>query len=221
MKKIFVLLILFLLCGCTTTYELKISNNSFKENIDITIPNAIDDYKAVVDPETGVIVERDNQLESIIDSDNSALFSKKSNYKKTVKKFDDYTNVNMKYKYDESKFKDSNVLKTCFDKAEFKSKQNYSISASGYFYCLYSDSLDIKIITNNKVISHNANEVVNNTYIWHITQNNRDNVNIEFVVTKGQSFVFLYGIAILLIVAFIGYRVYKYFIRKNEENNSI
>ena len=216
MKRLLVsVLLLLLLCGCTTTYKLEISN------INIVFEKNEDEDIETIDPVTGEKIESDNQIDSLLEADTYALFSKNSKYKKKIKKHDNYIDVNMKYTYSEKTFEDSNSLKLCFENAVFRNEKNYYIHAKGKFYCLYSDSMDIEIYSNNKVVSNNADEVNGNSYIWHINENNVDNVEIEFEVEKGFSKVNIIYITSILLFLVIGVIVYKISKNKRLINNSI
>lgn len=221
MKKIIVFLSIFLLCGCTSTYKLDISNDKFSENINIFMPYYKYQSEQNIDPETGAIIEEDNQIDSFLNNKISALFSKKSYYKKKVVYDNDTASINMKYIYSEKEFEDSNSLKLCFDDYVFKYDSSYYIRAKGQFYCLYSDSVDIEIHTKNKVIKNNASEVNGNSYIWHINQENAQNVDILFEVEKGISrSTIIISVTIVVILLFA---LMLYFIvhLKNKNNNSI
>lgn len=221
MKKVFLVLLLLLLCGCTSNYNLKISNNKFEEKINIVIPDYDYSYEEVIDPESGVAVEDDNQLKAFLEEETPALFSKKANYKKKVNYSGNSVDVNMSYTYTEKNFSDSNSLKLCFDNAYFKNDKTYYIHASGNFYCLYTDSMDIVITTKNKVVSNNADKVEGNNYIWTITEENKDNVNIEFEVEKGFSRFNIIYVVFFAIVIFGIIFVVKTISNKGAKNNEI
>ena len=223
MKKVFLLLLLIFLCGCTSNYNLKISNNKFEEKIEIVVPNYSYYYEEVIDPETGAVVEDDNQLKSFLDEDTKSLFSKDVNYNKKVKYFDDYAEVHMNYTYSEKEFSDSNSLKLCFDDAIFENSKNYYIHASGRFYCLYSDKLDIVINTKNKVVSNNADRVEGNNYIWTITDDNKGNVDIEFEVEKSSSKIIIIIVYVLVLSIIVFGLIYliKFAKQKSAINNEI
>ncbi len=218
MKKLLIfLLIVFLLSGCTSNYNLEISNNSFKENINATI-NKNEIPTSSPYPE----IELDDQITPFLNKDYSAIFSDdKALYKKRVTYLDNYINVDMSYKYNEQEFYNSNSLKLCFDNYEFSYEDDYYIHAYGRFYCLYSDSLDINIKTNNKVLSHNADEVNGNTYTWHVNKDNLDNLDINIKVDKGINketiTTIIIVIFIIIILSIVGLVVYK----KGSKENKI
>lgn len=203
MKKIFAILFLILLSGCTTNYNLKISNDSFEENISVHID------KSEIPSYTGGEVETDDQITPFLNNDYSALFSdNNAYYEKNRTDFDNYIQVDMNYNYSEEEFSDSNSLKLCFSDYEFTYEDSYYIHAYGEFYCLYSDDINISIETNNKVIKNNADSVNGNVYTWNVNKNNVRNVNIEFEVEKGfsiKNFIYyvLGAVVVIIVVAII------------------
>lgn len=191
MKKILILLLLILLCGCTSSYNLEISNDSFKESINMYID------KSIIPTTTQDGIELDDQVTPFLKNKYSAFFSNESAfYNKKVNELDDAYEVNMDYKYDEKNFKDANSLNSCFSNFIYESNKNYYIHAYGEFLCLYSDEFKISIKTKNKVIRHNADSVNGNVYTWNINQDNVLNTDIEFRVEKGMSkATFIYYVA--------------------------
>ena len=140
MKKIILLFIILFASGCTAEYNLEIKNNSFDEKINIIIDK--DEIPNNPYPEE---IETDNQIESLLENEYSALFSNdKAYYKKDVVETTNYINVDLNYNYTANEFKDSNSLNLCFDKFEFyNGDDSYYINASGVFYCLWSKNLNL------------------------------------------------------------------------------
>ena len=217
MKKILLLFIFFLVCGCSANYNLEIANNSFKENIDIRI------LKSEIPASTNNDgVEVDDQITPFINEQTPAFFKIKDKfYSKKVYEQDDHYNINLSYKYTFDEFKNAYSINSCFENIEISGEDIYYINLKGMFYCLYSDSVDIKIKTNNDVINHNADRREGNTYIWSIHNGNINNVNILFEVSKdikNKSIILEISIiTILLIILGIVLKIVK---KKNKENNS-
>lgn len=218
MKKIIFLILILLVSGCTSNYNLEISNDSFKENINIKI-----DKDLIPTESTQENIELDDPITPFLEGKQSALFSnEKVYYKKKVTYYDDYVDVTMKYNYTSNKFKDSNSLNLCFDDFVFEDDDTYYIHAYGTFYCLYTEDININIKTNNKVIKSNADSINGNVHTWIINSSNYNNVNIEFEVDKGFPWkkVLIYGSTIIVVVGGISYSIY-YIYNKNKKNNSI
>lgn len=218
-KKILIIFMLFFITGCSTDYSLKISNNKFKENIDIIIPSSA--IPKLSQEQIDEEIELDDQVTPFIEGKTSALTTYDKFYKKKTFEYDNYFNVQMDYSYDEEEFKNASSINLCFEYSELDFSDNYYINLQGKFYCLYSDSIDIKIETKNKVYYNNADEIQGNTYIWHIDESNLDYVDIKIDIDKGVSkemlVIILFAIALLIGVVIIGYKFYT----KNKEKNVI
>ena len=218
MKKIIIVFICIFLCGCTTKYNLEISNNYFKEDIDILFDK--DDLIIYDDEYINSGAEVDDQITPFLESDNFAIGTDKK-YKKRVKKSDDYINVLMSYDYDEEEFKNSNTLNECFEHHTYKFDDVYYIHGYGNFYCLYTDNIDIVIKTKNNVINNNADEVNGNEYIWHVNSNNINNFDLEIEIEKGFSREYLIYIIVGILILLISFIIYNIAKSRNIKNNTI
>lgn len=216
-RKILILIILVLLCGCSNEYTLKISNDKFKENINITIPKSM--IPVLTQEQIDAGIEIDDQVTPFVEGKTASLITNDKFYKKKSIEYDDYFNVQMDYTYNENEFKDANSINLCFEYPELDFSESYYINLQGSFYCLYADSVDIKIETSNKVHFNNADEIQGNTYIWHIDESNSDYVDIKIEVDKGIStstiFLIIVSCILIIAVAFVGY---KFYIRNKEKN---
>lgn len=214
MKKVILIISLLFISGCTTSYNLEISNDSFKENITVYINKSEIPTKIYDD------IELDDQITPFIENDYPAISSdSKSYYKKVVTDAGDYYKVLMDYKYSEKEFGQSNSLKNCFENYEFGYDKKYYIHVYGNFYCLYSDEIKINIKTNNKVLKNNADTVNGNVYTWNINKQNEKDVDIEFEVEKGFSYLTLLYIIIGVLVILIPVIVYKFLQSKKRKVN--
>ena len=212
-KLTLILYLMLFVTGCTSEYNLKISNNSFKENINFVIENSLDDTKGEGE------IEEDNPLPSLIENKIPSLITQDKYYKKKIDDLGDAKKIELSYKYNSSEFRNSNSINNCFEYPEFDFSDNYYIHLQGTFYCLYSDSLDIKIQTKNKVYSNNADEVLGNTYIWHINEANMDYVDIEINVDKGISiWTIVTYIFVGVLIVLLSYAGYKFYINTKEQN---
>lgn len=218
-RKILIFIILILLTGCSSEYTLKVSNNKFEEDINVIIP------KSIIPVETSEHVENeydlDDQITPFIEGKTYSLTGSEKFYKKKSIEYNDYFNVIMNYAYDENEFQNADSVNLCFEYPEFDFSETYYINLQGTFYCLYTDSIDIKIVTDNKVSFNNADEVRGNTYIWHIDQTNEDYVDIKIDIDKGASrkiiYIVIVGVIFVTTILFVGYKLYI----KYKENNSI
>lgn len=216
-KKVLILILLLLLTGCSTEYKLEISNNKFKENINAIIPK---NMIQTTNEQENIEIEYDDPITPFLEQKTSSLTSNDKFYKKKVTEKGDYFEVKMDYSYDEETFKNANSINTCFEFPELDFSESYYINLQGTFYCLYGDSIDIKINTKNKVKFNNADEVSGNTYIWHINEKNSDYVDIKIEVEKGTSTSLITGIVLaVFIVTIIGIILYKFYSKNKQRNN--
>ena len=222
MKKLIPILVIFvfILSGCTSEYNLEISNSKVKENIKIEILDA-DIPKAV----PGIEVELNDRITPFIENDQYPIFNNKDiKYKKKVTKVGDLTKVNLSYTYSHNQFRNSNTFKTCFEKASFsKTRQGYDLDLSGSFYCLYGDSIKINIKTNNVVLGNNADKVSGNVYTWVINDENVKDVDIHLSLSKKTktvtTIIYVVVSAIFLALAIFAYRFYKKYKEKDSVND--
>ena len=175
MKKIIVVLIsLLLLTGCTIDYNLVIDKDSIKETITGT---AYKEEYEVREEDSGL-----NLFYTYINDDINPLISGDGLYTKDINEIDNGIN----YKYDfiyKNNYDKSKIINSCFENSNVKETDTYySIELSGEFYCLYSDKININVISNYVVLENNAKEVNGNKYIWVIDDSS--NVNIFLNISK-------------------------------------
>ena len=222
MKKIIMMLVIFvfILTGCSSEYNLEISNNKIKENIKVEILDA--DFPKEV---PGIDVELNDRITPFINNDQYPIFNNtKIKYKKKVTKVGDLTKVTLNHTYTHDEFRNSNTFKTCFEKASFKkTRKGYDLDLSGSFYCLYGDSIKINVKTNNVVLDHNADKVSGNVYTWVIDDKNVKDVDIYLSLSKRSAMItpLLYVIisAIFLVGSIFAYRFYKLYKEKDSVND--
>lgn len=218
LRRILMISLLVLLTGCSSEYNLKISNNNFKENISNSIPKNI--IPTITQEELDAGVEFDDQITPFIEQDTASLITNNKFYKKKVVENNDYFKIYMSYNYNEEEFKKASSINNCFQYPELDFSKNYYINLQGSFYCLYSDSIDIKIETKNDVYYNNADEIQGNLYIWHIDESNRDYVDIKIEVDKGTPMktiiIIIVSLLLVTLVTFVIYKIYK---NKKEESS--
>ncbi len=198
MKKVFILVFIFLLTGCSSEYTLEFSNSKIKEHSVITINNS-------EIPSDGKTV--DNFITPLLEEDQYPFFGKYDKvYNKKIEKKDNNTIVKLNYSFTHDEFKDSYVYKGCFKNSQFeKNDKDYLLHFYGHFYCLKGDELVINIKTNNIVKEHNADKVSGNVYTWIINKDNVLNSDIKMVISKDSKILVYvkYGIAIIFFAVII------------------
>ena len=211
MKKIIVVLIsLLLLTGCTIDYNLVIDKDSIKETITGT---AYKEEYEVREEDSGL-----NLFYTYINDDINPLISGDGLYTKDINEIDNGIN----YKYDfiyKNNYDKSKIINSCFENSNVKETDTYySIELSGEFYCLYSDKININVISNYAVLENNAKEVNGNKYSWVIDDSSNVNIflNISKEIkyeepskTKFISTFQLVGLIIFVVLTGITYILYR------------
>ena len=214
-KRILLLIsLVFILCGCTVNYNLEVNDNSLTEVISGTVTknesqmneNATDIpliYDLINNPQTAIFND-DNQL-----------------YIKNIVDLGDNLEYTYSYEYNNN-FEKSKIINSCFENREvYETDLVYHVKLSGKFYCLYSDSININVISNKKVVSNNANKVNNNIYTWVIDK--PDNVNIQLDISKTESFdktkKHSNAFRIVSFIIFISLCVVTFFLYKNKNSD--
>ena len=217
MKKISILLALFLITGCTAKYELKIYDDSIEESIKLTVDSEHYEYIS--------------SFENII-TNNESTSTNIYEYN-----FDEKTGLlDYYYKYNFDSFENSTALSSCFSTYSVISESDYYLIQTGSgFRCLpyqYSDydyfdydELAIQITTNHKVINDNADEVKNNTYYWYINEENKDTKVISFKISRDEKIVNpYYSMEFIIFIAgitTIGGIITLVIFIKNKKNNKL
>lgn len=211
MKKIIVVLIsLLLLTGCTIDYNLVIDKDSIKETITGT---AYKEEYEVREEDSGL-----NLFYTYINDDINPLISGDGLYTKDINEIDNGIN----YKYDfiyKNNYDKSKIINSCFENSNVKETDTYySIELRGEFYCLYSDKININVISNYVVLENNAKEVNGNKYSWVIDDSSNVNIflNISKEIkyeepskTKFISTFQLVGLIIFVVLTGITYFLYR------------
>ena len=211
MKRIIVVLIsLLLLTGCTIDYNLVIDKDSIKETITGTASK--EEYE-VREEDSGL-----NLFYTYINDDINPLISGDGLYTKDINEIDNGIN----YKYDfiyKNNYDKSKIINSCFENSNVKETDTYySIELSGEFYCLYSDKININVISNYAVLENNAKEVNGNKYSWVIDDSSNVNIflNISKEIkyeepskTKFISTFQLVGLIIFVVLTGITYILYR------------
>lgn len=195
---------IILLTGCSCNYELSIQNNKIYETLKIN----------------GVT----NEIPPNVDLETLS----NGNYTKNI--IDDTVTYNSNYSM--NNYKESNLL-NCFDSYNIQSgDETYIIRTGKKFKCypyqyndfdvLTYDQLEIVIKTNHKVINHNAAKVENNIYYWYINDENINDTEIYFEISKNaKNNIIFWIIGFVSILLITGIFVYYIANNKNKESNKL
>ncbi|MEE3342512.1 MAG: hypothetical protein VZS44_00265 [Bacilli bacterium] len=209
-RKCLLFLSLFMLCGCTANYDLKIDSKKVEEKLSINNVD-VSDFKGVNLPISG-------------DADDANVFEKKNADEKYYDKKIGNGDVSFSYKHTIGNFSNSYILNSCYDKVDaFVYKNKFILSTTGKFNCfeLYDqvDSVKVSINSQYELIDTNASKINGFNYEWNINKNNlKDGIYIELDLTKRKkSFKEIFGSDFLrvlffggvIVVCFILYLIFK------------
>ena len=219
MKKIFLIITLLLLCGCSAKYTLTVDDEKISEEIVFPIDkNKIreqDEY--ALDMDLYSIDSIENILKNNIYVEDN---SKKYIYDKVVTDEPNQYLVTLTHEYEKNRLINSRVLNECFENTEIEeSKDGLKIKLSGKFYCYAddTDSINFTVSTNNVVKSASVKyNMFTNEYIWKIDRSNRDFVDIDIQIlyqSKSKHYglkiaAIVIGILVLVGIAFISKKLF-------------
>ncbi len=214
-RIIILCLFLLILTGCSVKYDLTINrDNTITETISGTVLN--------VELDNGENTDLNNYLYAFEVA--SPLIDEDDTFDKKIINNDNYKEFTFTYNYDKN-YSKSSVLNKCFENYEYKETEDaYIFRLSGEFNCLYSDEIEVNLISDYVVIDNNADKVLDNKYTWYI--DNSDYVNIEAIISKNIVYsnkednnllpVFrIIGLCIFVIILLVALFVY----RKKKINN--
>lgn len=176
MKKYLLLFALLLLTGCSATYNLDIDSGNFTEKLDID--------GASVNSISDLILPLDYDIDEYTIDDVKP--GDEGFYGAKIK--DNGYSLFHTFKYDD--YVNSTILNSCYDKVDAKfNDDDFYISTVGKFSCFESyddlDNVTIKIRSQYKLVSTNADKVDGFNYIWNISRNDTDKgIYIELDTTN-------------------------------------
>lgn len=187
-SKIFISLILLSLCsGCTINYNIEITSDSVKENIEIT------DTETNGRNKTTILKEYNRWIPAYIDTENDIATSYDSSVKseefeyheKSIKELTNGYYYTYKYNYPIDKYSNAIATREAYQKRKFYIGDDYIIinTDNENLLCNYSyfENLKVSISVDPKVYKlnyTNADQKNSNTYIWNIDKNNCNNSEI-------------------------------------------
>jgi hypothetical protein len=191
--KIFIIIcFMFLLCGCSVNYNLEITDdNKFIEKVSIDADSE-EELHETIESTNKTLYETFLELkDSYVQAYSNAHIN---NYEEDTVKQDgveyynkSYSSNKMAYNYtfkNHNDFKYSYIANYCKPSLKIISTSSNVTLSTSSFDCINDyetlNNIVIKITTNKRVISNNADEVNKNTYIWNITKDNYKTKKINF-----------------------------------------
>ncbi len=218
-KSILLLLIIFMVTGCSVQYNLEINSSSVKENTNIKFAKETFDGTLSSLSNYNMPITQDSKQ---VDFYNLDVSEDAANY---------YLKYN--YEFDHQKYVNSYFVKNCYETVKLEEKYGQiHFYTSSQFRCInlddggHIDSATINIKTDMRVIENNADEIKDNIYTWKINEKNSDNKPINIVMEKNddidtlvnntKDMLIILG-AILIPAALIGI----YMVIRKKRSNSI
>lgn len=179
MKKIiFLFICAFLLTGCQMDYKLEFKNDKINEIIIGEFEGDIIELAKEIDGDS-LYFEKELAEENIY-----ALTDSEAFYEKEIVVKDNKSIATLKYEYDYESFQKSYLIDRCFDDYYFiDDEEYYYINLTGEFSCFHNDDIQIKVTSDKKVISHNADKYKDGVYIWDLKLA-EDQHDIIFQISK-------------------------------------
>lgn len=225
---LFIMYVVFLLTGCskydydadTINYSLYI-DKTYKENIVFTFNNEPDpsNFTGI----EGFVFNIGNNYP--INSNFDAIYNKKIN--KGINKVE----AILDYEYTENDFVYSNNIMKCFENYDLIGyDDSFEIKLSGRFSCLYDKNITITVTSSHEVEDTNG-ERDGDKYIWHITQDNYNNVNIyhkilrdydDMVISVSNNnvnnmFAIIKNVLVIVVIGILLVLLYKFYKKKKQE----
>ena len=175
MKKILLLVVLFLTSGCTVNYNLTIDkNNNLYEEILVQTEDSNESLELYSDPWPTKVYYSD------LDSGESPeKLEGVDYYKEEVTLNNGFYQKKLFFTPDITRFNDINSIKSCYEHFYFtedKENNTITLSTSPEFLCMSNypslKKVNIKLNVSNPVKAHNAKNINGNTYEWTITKEN-------------------------------------------------
>lgn len=228
-KIIYLIILLFLITGCTSDYELKITPNNIEETVNFTLKD--NDY------DKAILINRIFTISDIYYDDETEMgkhvinLLRTEQFQPTYLAEDFYTKkveknkINMSYTYKDDSYEGSNIFNFCFGDTYYDSTDEYYV-LNGYnsFKCLLKDKMQFTITTDYRVINSNADKVIGNKYIWNFNRDNNMDHDLYIQISKNYKRkklnIFPIIIIITIILLIIIYKIFikdrKYFQKNNE-----
>ena len=225
------ILIIFMMCGCTAEVNLEISDSKIKESVDITF------YQDAIYTKDIIKASFRNYIpiyarDVIVDAEEDRPFPNTKYYEKTETDLGNGYRFNYSYDFNINEYEEARTIKDGFRSYNVSVDQdngNISISTDNNGLLYFDDyplleEVRINIRTNYLVEENNADSVNGNTYTWIFdkdtkksinmlintsTNNNSANIGIENVIFP-----------IICIVLFV-FVVLLILFQKNNKNNKI
>ena len=181
MKKLILLItMIFLLTGCSATYEINITKDK------------IDDKITIMTESKNVATAKQETIDQfglkIGEWENGHDF-----YKREIVTTDTTSAYQYTYSFDYVEYDAMSQIRKCYEDFSLKYDNAISLSTSKEFLCkTYYPDIDnftIKITSEYEIANSNADKVEDNTHIWNINSKNYQNKPINLSINKSKKYV--------------------------------
>ena len=183
MKKIILLLLILLtVAGCSSEVNINITDGKIEENVYSY------DTKDKIYPNNGNGLDEDIKMwmESFERGSYELFYKIKTEEREPNIIGKRYTAT---FNIDEWSY--YSIIKKCYNNYNLENTENlFSIKTDSNYICgkIYgAKDVILKITTDYNVISNNADEIKDNTYIWHISDETYDDEQIIFSISKKRT----------------------------------
>ena len=192
MKKTFLIIIalIFLTSGCSVNYQLEISDETFKESSTIYTDSSQNEQYKDSSLSNFLLSFENSYIPSFFNSTNydDLTGGEQANVEYyTIAKYINGNDIGIRSSYDFSAYNlyQSRMINECFKEISLQKNEdtyrlNTSTGCQAFTKYPLLDDVTIKIVTEYNVISNNADEVLDNEYIWHINKDNYQDIRLNF-----------------------------------------
>ncbi len=225
------ILIIFMMCGCTAEVNLEISDSKIKESVDITF------YQDAIYTKDIIKASFRNYIpiyarDVIVDAEEDRPFPNTKYYEKTETDLGNGYRFNYSYDFNINEYEEARTIKDGFRSYNVSVDQdngNISISTDNNGLLYFDDyplleEVRINIRTNYLVEENNADSVNGNTYTWIFDKDTKKSINMLINTStndnSGNIGIENVVFPIICIVLFV-FVVLLILFQKNNKNNKI
>ncbi len=244
-KKLFIcLLFVFLLSGCSVNYDIEIKDDTIKVNgklveldknkwDDVVVDNSSGEVDKDVPIEDSEVDHSKLTFEDLVNS--KTIEADEATRREGLEKFKTKDELGITYEEeynwnDTSDFSQMAGVNTCYDyftvlrnNDEESGNEQLIISTSAKNYCfeMYPnlESITVNLKTNHKVVSHNADQVNDNNYVWNINKNNASQKTMQIILSEETVFTMNWGLIFVIGGVILGIGLI-YLVIKNKSINA-
>ena len=230
-KYLLLVVLIFMMCGCTAEVNLDISPDKINESVNITF------YQNVLYPKDIIKTSFRNYIpiyasDVIVDTEPDQPHSDIKYYEKTETDLGNGYLFNYRYNFDIGKYKEARTVKDGFRSYNIdvdEDNQTISLSTDSDGILYFDDyplleKVTINIKTDYLVEENNADSITGNTYTWGFDRDSKKSINM--VINTAQNlnlsvFERSSNIIILITIGLVVFLIFFLLFIKYKKNNKI